>query len=120
MLLGWFSEAVRLFHQDLTEHGLADQVVMMQWSEFGRRPGENASFRNRSRHRGARICDRQFGSRRSLRRAAFACCYRARPCGQVEFKVDFREVYATLLDKWLGADSRAVLGAQYPNVGFLV
>ena len=40
--------------------------------------------------------------------------------GNVKFKVDFREVYATVLEKWLGADSRAVLGAQYSNVGFLV
>ena len=28
-------------------------------------------------------------------------------------------VYATLLDKWLGADSKAILGAQFENVGFL-
>ena len=31
-LLKWFSEAVKLFHDDLTEHGLADDVLMMQWS----------------------------------------------------------------------------------------
>jgi uncharacterized protein (DUF1501 family) len=37
----------------------------------------------------------------------------------VAFKVDFREVYATILDGWLGADSREVLGAAYPKVGFL-
>jgi uncharacterized protein (DUF1501 family) len=42
------------------------------------------------------------------------------PAGNVKFKVDFREVYATVLEKWLGADSQLVLGAQYPNVGFLV
>jgi uncharacterized protein (DUF1501 family) len=39
--------------------------------------------------------------------------------GNVAFKVDFREVYATILDGWLGADSREVLGAAYPKVGFL-
>ena len=39
--------------------------------------------------------------------------------GNVKFKVDFREVYATILDGWLGADSKTVLGAPYPNVGFL-
>lgn len=43
-LLKWFSEAVKLFHDDLTEHGLANDVLMLQWSEFGRRPEENASF----------------------------------------------------------------------------
>ena len=44
LLLNWFSEAVELFYRDMTEHGLADNLLMMQWSEFGRRPGENASF----------------------------------------------------------------------------
>jgi len=39
--------------------------------------------------------------------------------GNTEFTTDFREVYATILDKWLDVDSKAVLGAQHPNVGFL-
>jgi uncharacterized protein (DUF1501 family) len=39
--------------------------------------------------------------------------------GNLKFKVDFRSVYATILDRWLGVDSRAVLGSQYENVGFL-
>src|SRR5207247_981402 len=43
VLLGWFSEAVKAFYDDLTEHHMADEVLIMQWSEFGRRPGENAS-----------------------------------------------------------------------------
>ena len=33
--------------------------------------------------------------------------------------VDFRSVYATILDKWLGADSKSILGASYENLGFL-
>ena len=39
--------------------------------------------------------------------------------GNPRFNVDFREVYGTILDRWLGADSRAVLGVRYPDVGFL-
>ncbi|HKP14368.1 MAG TPA: DUF1501 domain-containing protein [Blastocatellia bacterium] len=48
-LLRWLSQAVMLFHDDLSEHGLADNTVIMQWSEFGRRPGENACASARRR-----------------------------------------------------------------------
>ena len=40
--------------------------------------------------------------------------------GNLKENVDFRSVYATILDKWLGADSRSILGASYDNLGFLV
>jgi len=118
-LLRWFSEAVNLFHQDLTEHGLADDVVMMQWSEFGRRPGENASFGTDHGTAapifviGNPVRGGFYGEQPSLAASDLDLA------GNVKFKVDFREVYATLLEKWLGADSRVILGAQYPNVGFL-
>ena len=120
MLLKWVSEAVKLFHQDLTEHGLADDVVMMQWSEFGRRPGENASFGTDHGTAaplfviGNPVRGGFYGEQPSLASTELD------PAGNVKFKVDFREVYATVLEKWLGADSKLVLGAQYPNVGFLV
>lgn len=118
-LLKWFSEAVKLFHDDLTEHGLADDVLMMQWSEFGRRPGENASYG--SDHgtaapifvMGNPVRGGLYGEQPSLAATELD------PAGNVKFKVDFREAYATILDRWLGADSKAVLGAQYSNVGFL-
>src|SRR5215213_2323073 len=43
LLLNNFSEAVRLFLADMAEHGLADNVLILPWSEFGRRPEENGS-----------------------------------------------------------------------------
>lgn len=119
-LLKWFSEGVRLFHQDLTAHGLADDVVMMQWSEFGRRPGENASFGTDHGTAapvfviGNPVRGGFYGEQPSLASTELDAA------GNVKFKVDFREVYATVLEKWLGADSKLVLGEQYPNVGFLV
>lgn len=118
-LLKWFSEAIKLFHDDLTEHGLADDVLMMQWSEFGRRPDENASFGTDHGTAapifvlGNPVRSGLYGDQPSLAATELD------PAGNVKFKVDFREVYATILDRWLGADSKAVLGAQYPNVGFL-
>lgn len=118
-LLRWFSEAIKLFHDDLTEHGLADDVLMLQWSEFGRRPGENASFGTDHGTAapvfviGNPVRGGLYGEQPSLAASELD------PAGNVKFKVDFREVYSTILDRWLGADSKAVLGSQYPNVGFL-
>jgi len=117
-LLKWFSEATKLFHDDLTDHGLQDDVAIVQWSEFGRRPGENASFG--SDHGtassvfivGNPIRGGIYGEQPSLAASALDSS------GNVEFKVDFREVYATILDRWLGADSRSVLAGQYSDLGF--
>ena len=118
-LLRWFSEAIKLFHDDMTEHGLADDLLMMQWSEFGRRPGENASFGTDHGTGsslfviGNPVRGGLYGEQPSLAASALD------GAGNVSFKVDFREVYATILDNWLGGDSRTVLGAAYPNAGFL-
>jgi len=118
-LLKWFSEAIKLFHDDLTEHGLADDVLMLQWSEFGRRPGENASFGTDHGTAapifvmGDPVRGGIYGEQPSLAATELD------EAGNMKFKVDFRDAYATILDKWLGADSKTVLGAQYSNVGFL-
>jgi len=118
-LLKWFSEAIKLFHDDLTEHGLADDVLMMQWSEFGRRPEENASFGTDHGTAapifvmGNPVRGGIYGEQPSLDATDLD------PAGNVKFTVDFREAYATILDRWLGADSKTVLGSQYSNVGFL-
>jgi uncharacterized protein (DUF1501 family) len=39
--------------------------------------------------------------------------------GNLKFTLDFRSVYATVIDGWLGGDSEQVLGSRYENVGFI-
>lgn len=118
-LLKWFSEAVKLFYDDLAEHNLADDTVIMQWSEFGRRPGENASFGTDHGTAapmhiiGNAVRGGLYGQQPSLAATELDAG------GNLKYKVDFREVYATILDKWLGVDSKEVLGASYADVGFL-
>ena len=115
-LLGNVSKSVKAFYDDMAAHGLADNVVMMTWSEFGRRPNENASF----------------GTDHGTASAQFVVgnpvkggIYGVQPSltdldnGNLKMSVDFRAVYATILDKWLGADSKAILGGQFENVGFI-
>jgi len=118
-LLQAFSQAVKLFYDDLAEHGLADNTVIMQWSEFGRRPGENASFGTDHGSSaplfviGNPVQGGLYGKQPSLAATALD------EAGNPAFEVDFRAVYATLLDRWLGTNPVDVLGANYENVGFL-
>lgn len=117
VLLKALSLGVKTFYDDLAAHGLADNVVMMTWSEFGRRPNENAS--KGTDHGtaspmlviGNPVHGGLFGQQPSLTDLDSA--------GNIKFKVDFRSTYATILDKWLGADSQSILGAKYDDVGFL-
>jgi uncharacterized protein (DUF1501 family) len=119
VLLRWFSEAVKSFYDDLTEHNLADNTLIMQWSEFGRRPGENASFGTDHGSSSMLFCIGNpvrggfYGEQPSLAASALDLG------GNPKFHVDFRAVYSTILNRWLGADARTVLGGQYEDVGFL-
>jgi uncharacterized protein (DUF1501 family) len=119
VLLRWFSQAVKLFYDDMVEHNLADQVLMMQWSEFGRRPGENASFGTDHGTAaplfvfGNPVKGGLHGDQPSLAATDLD------PAGNVGLTVDFRQVYAEILDRWLQVDSHSILGASYPAVGFM-
>jgi uncharacterized protein (DUF1501 family) len=117
VLLKALSLGVKTFYDDLAAHGLADNVVMMTWSEFGRRPNENAS---RGTDHGTAsplivignpVHGGIYGQQPALNDLDSA--------GNLKFKVDFRSVYSTILDKWLGADSQSILGAKFDNLGFL-
>jgi uncharacterized protein (DUF1501 family) len=118
-LLGDFADGVYAFYNDLSEHGLADNVIILQWSEFGRRPEENRSL---GTDHGAASCIFVIGN------PVRGGLYGEQPslaatdlddAGNLQFHVDFRSVYGTILDRWLGTDSRAVLGAKFENAGFL-
>ena len=117
-LLRAVSVGIKVFYDDMVAHGLADNVVMMTWTEFGRRPNENAShgtdhgtitplFVVGNPVQGGKL----YGEQPSLADLDSA--------GNMKFKVDFRSVYATILDRWLVADSQSILGAKYDDVGFL-
>ena len=118
-LLQAFSDGVDAFYRDLVEHNVADNTVILQWSEFGRRPDENKS---RGTDHGAASCLFVVGN------AVKGGIYGEQPslleselddAGNPEFNVDFRSVYGTILDDWLGSDSRNILGSGFENIGFV-
>jgi uncharacterized protein (DUF1501 family) len=115
----WFSQGVKSFYDDMAEHGLADQVVMMQWSEFGRRPEENGS--KGTDHGtavpmfviGNPVAGGIYGDQPSLAPTDLD------DGGNLVHSVDFRSVYATLLDKWLEVPSTEILGNGFEDLGFM-
>lgn len=118
-LLGDFADGVKAFYDDLAEHGVADNVLMLQWSEFGRRPNENDSL---GTDHGAASSIFVMGN------PVQGGIYGEQPslavtdlddADNIKFNVDFRSVYGTVLDRWLEVDSKSILGAKFEDLGFL-
>ena len=115
-LLATFGSSLRAFTNDLAAHKVLDRVTIMAFSEFGRRVKENASGGTDHGSGGAMFLAGG-GVKPGL--------YGAQPSltdldrGDLKFHTDFRQVYATLLDGWLGCPSKAVLGKEFPKVGVL-
>ena len=115
-LLGQVGNSLHSFFEQLREGDHAKRVLAMTYSEFGRRVKENGS---RGTDHGAGSC--LFIAGPGVKGGAINSHPRLDELdgGDLKFTIDFRRVYATLLDGWLGVDSKTVLGAKYERIGFL-
>jgi len=116
-LLKTVSDAIKAFFDDLDGHGKSHDVVLMTWSEFGRRVQDNAS---RGTDHGTSAPHFVVGD------AVTPGIYGNPPNltsldsnGNLKIENDFRSYYGTILSDWLKADSAAILGAGWPNLGFI-
>jgi len=115
-LLKTLGDGLAAFQRDLEAHQLAEQVLVMTFSEFGRRPMENDG--KGTDHgtaaplfvMGAKVKGGLHGTPPNL----------AIDRNQdLTYRIDFRQVYATVLDRWLGGDSAAVLGHKFEPLPFI-
>jgi uncharacterized protein (DUF1501 family) len=112
-LLRDFSGALRAFIDDLVAAKLADRVVAMAFSEFGRRPDENGSLGTDHGTAGPvfvagpNACAGLHGKTPALGDLE---------AGDLKWSTDFRSVYATLLDRWLGLPSQEVLDGRFEDL----
>lgn len=115
-LLADLAGSLAAFDKDLRGLNLADKVAVVVFSEFGRRVDENAS--NGTDH-GAASCVFVAGAK--IKGGLFGEYPRLDKLGEGDliFNTDFRSVYATLLDKWLDCESKKILGADFPALGFV-
>ena len=115
-LLNELSGAIAAFQQDLQAHKLADQVLLATYSEFGRRAKENGSL----------------GTDHGTASQIFVAGENGKGIigehpsltdldeeGDLIHHTDFRSVYATLLEKWLGYPSQEVLGEKFAPCDFV-
>ena len=115
-LLHQLSESVAAFVDDLKRDTLLDRVLLMTFSEFGRTVKENG--RRGTGHgaaapiflAGGRLKGGLVGERPSLTDLEN---------GAPKVHIDFRRIYATVLDRWLGFESKPVLGRQFELLDIL-
>src|ERR1700719_883561 len=115
-LMTEFNDAVAAFVSDLKQQGNFERVLLMTFSEFGRRVQENA---NGGTDHGAAapmfvlvgaVKPGLFGKYPSLTDLDHF---------DLKFNTDFRSVYGTILDRWLKAPSQTVLGRKFPTLGIV-
>ena len=115
-MLGELAGAIKAFLDDLRADGLGDRVLLLAFSEFGRRVAENGSqgtdhgtagpvFLAGSPLRGGLV-----GGPPDLTNL---------DGGDLKMQFDFRRIYATLLDDWLSIDSSEVLGGRFEKLDLL-
>jgi uncharacterized protein (DUF1501 family) len=112
-LLTELAASVAGFFQTLKASGHDKRVRLMTFSEFGRRVQENGS---RGTDHGAASCLFVAGPSGKGGVVGAHPSLADLDAGDLKFHTDFRRVYATLLDGWLGCGSKAVLGAKWEHV----
>lgn len=113
-----FAQSLAAFQADLEAYGYADRVTLLAFSEFGRRVEENGSGGTDHGTAGPMfvmgngVAGGLYGSYPSLTTLDAN--------GDLIFTVDFRTVYASMLENWMGVDSRDMLGGTFAPVTGLI
>ncbi len=111
------NDAVKAFTADMKKNNRFEDVLMMTFSEFGRRVNQNTS--NGTDHGTANNMFfiggglKQKGILNDMPNLADL------NDGDLKHTVDFKNVYATVLNKWLGSDDKAILGKQFDHMQFI-
>ena len=116
-LLGYLGDGLLAFYQDLAAHGLDRKVLTLTFSEFGRRVTQNAS--NGTDHGTAMPLFVIGGSVKGGIYGAHPSLTDLDRGGDLKFSTDFRAVYATVIEKWLGRNPNEVLTGNYPTLAFV-
>ncbi len=112
-LLGEFSEAIAAFYSDLAAHGNDKKVLTVTFSEFGRRIAENGSRGTDHGEAsplfmiGGNVKGGLYGTNPDLSNTN---------TGNVRFSTDFRSIYATVLERWLGRPSQNILAGNFAQL----
>ena len=117
-LMGTLDGALLAFYQDLSNQGLLGDTLVLQFSEFSRRIDENGS--QGTDHgaagimlaMGGNVRGGIYGTAPNLSTAPDNPTLE-NATRDVRFETDFRSVYATVIERWLGSDATAILGGNF-------
>ena len=116
-LWGDVSNAIGDFYQDLKEHDANEEVIILLFTEFGRRVQENGSGTDHGSGSvafmiGDGVKGGLYGEYPSLEPEKL-------DSGDLHWNNDFRRTYATILEKWMGLDANPILGGTYEQFDFI-
>ena len=112
------SQSVADFYQDLREHNRGDEVLLFMFTEFGRRARDNGGGTD---HGTGGVCfvigdhvkGGLYGEYPSIKQEDLE------DGGDLLHNVDFRSVYSTILEQWLGLDPKPIVGGSFEQINFL-
>ncbi|MEC9277897.1 MAG: DUF1501 domain-containing protein [Chloroflexota bacterium] len=111
------SGAIGDFYDDLKEHGREDEVVVLVFSEFGRRIKDNSSGTDHGSGGvafviGSEVKGGMYGQYPSIREAD-------QLEGDLHFNNDFRSTYSTIIEKWFGMDAVPIVNGTFEQFDFV-
>lgn len=114
-LLADLSRAIMDFFQDLEDHGAADNVAMLVFTEFGRRVADNGSGTDHGAGGGAfvignRVNGGLYGEYPSLAPGDLI------DAEDLQHTYDYRGMYASILEQWMGLDSAPIVSGKYEQI----
>jgi uncharacterized protein (DUF1501 family) len=112
------SETVKTFFDDLRQHQASDNVTLFMFSEFGRRISDNGSGTDHGAASvafaiGEHVKGGLYGEYPSLEPS------KQEEGGNLKYNMDFRSVYSTILEDWLGLAPEPIVGGSFERVRFL-
>ena len=114
-LIGDLSGAIHDFFDDLEEHDADDNVVMLVFTEFGRRIYDNGSGTDHGSGGGAFIIGKPvegglYSEYPSLEQSRWV------NGEDLEHTIDYRGIYGTILEQWLGVEAAPIVLGQYEQI----
>jgi uncharacterized protein (DUF1501 family) len=111
------SEAVAAFFSDLRTHEAADDVIMLLWSEFGRRVRDNGSGTDHGAGGiafvlGDAVKGGMYGEYSSLRDVDLTL-------GNLTYTNDFRSTYSTILEHWFHVEAKPIVNGTFEPFAFV-
>ena len=111
------SNAVSDFFDDLKEHDAGENLIMVMFTEFGRRVKDNGTGTDHGAAGGAFVIGNNvkggmYGTYPSLKAEALNQ-------GDLDPNYDFRGFYSTVIEKWLGLDAVPIVGGTFEQMAFV-